>query len=225
MTNSEIVEETIIFVKETLKNAEGGHDWFHIERVFNNTMLIAKEEDVNLLVVSLGALLHDIADAKFNDGDESLGPKMAENFLLSLKVPKRTINHVTNIIKYSSFKAGLNDGKMKKKLFTSKELQVVQDADRLDAIGAIGIARAFNYGGFKNRALYDPSIPPNLKMSKEEYKKSKAPTLNHFYEKLLLLKDKMNTATGKRLAQQRHQYMIDFLEQFYQEWSPLKNLS
>ncbi|APA64474.1 MULTISPECIES: HD domain-containing protein [Maribacter] len=225
MTNSEIVEETIIFVKETLKNAEGGHDWFHIERVFNNTMLIAKEEDVNLLVVSLGALLHDIADAKFNDGDESLGPKMAENFLLSLKVPKRTINHVTNIIKYSSFKAGLNDGKMKKKLFTSKELQVVQDADRLDAIGAIGIARAFNYGGFKNRALYDPSIPPNLEMSKEEYKKSKAPTLNHFYEKLLLLKDKMNTATGKRLAQQRHQYMIDFLEQFYQEWSPLKNLS
>lgn len=225
MTNSEIVEETIIFVKETLKNAEGGHDWFHIERVFNNTMLIAKEEDVNLLVVSLGALLHDIADAKFNDGDESLGPKMAENFLLSLKVPKRTINHVTNIIKYSSFKAGLNDGKMKKKLFTSKELQVVQDADRLDAIGAIGIARAFNYGGFKNRALYDPNIPPNLEMSKEEYKKSKAPTLNHFYEKLLLLKDKMNTATGKRLAQQRHQYMIDFLEQFYQEWSPLKNLS
>ncbi|MEO9480779.1 MAG: HD domain-containing protein [Maribacter dokdonensis] len=225
MTNSEIVEETIIFVKETLKNAEGGHDWFHIERVFNNTMLIAKEEDVNLLVVSLGALLHDIADAKFNDGDESLGPKMAENFLLSLKVPKRTINHVTNIIKYSSFKAGLNDGKMKKKLFTSKELQVVQDADRLDAIGAIGIARAFNYGGFKNRALYDPSIPPNLEMSKVEYKKSKAPTLNHFYEKLLLLKDKMNTATGKRLAQQRHQYMIDFLEQFYQEWSPLKNLS
>jgi len=225
MTDSEIVEETIIFVKETLQNAEGGHDWFHIERVFNNTMLIAKEEDVNILVVSLGALLHDIADAKFNDGDETLGPKMAENFLLSLEVPKRIINHVTNIIKYSSFKAGLNDGKMKKKPFTSKELKVVQDADRLDAIGAIGIARAFNYGGFKNRALYDPSIPPNLNMSKEEYKKSQAPTLNHFYEKLLLLKDKMNTETGKRLAEKRHQYMIDFLEQFYQEWNPLKNLS
>lgn len=226
MTHSEIVEETIIFVKETLKNAEGGHDWFHIQRVFNNSMLIAKEEDdINILVVSLGALLHDIADAKFNDGDEALGPKMAEDFLLSLSVPKRTINHVTNIIKYSSFKASMTDGKMKKKLFTSKELKVVQDADRLDAIGAIGIARAFNYGGFKNRALYDPSIPPNLEMTKEEYKKSEAPTLNHFYEKLLLLKDKMNTETGKRLAEERHQYMIDFLEQFYQEWNPLKNLT
>ncbi|TDS18800.1 uncharacterized protein DFQ03_0510 [Maribacter caenipelagi] len=226
MTDSEIVEETIIFVKETLQNAEGGHDWFHIQRVFNNSMLIAKDEDgLNLLVVSLGALLHDIADAKFNDGDESLGPKMAENFLLSLGVPKSTINHVTNIIKYSSFKAGLTDDKMKKKLFSSKELKVVQDADRLDAIGAIGIARAFNYGGFKNRALYDPSIAPNLEMTKEEYKKSEAPTLNHFYEKLLLLKDKMNTETGKRLAEERHQYMIDFLEQFYQEWNPLKKLS
>jgi uncharacterized protein len=226
MTDSEIVEETIIFVKETLQNAEGGHDWFHIQRVFNNSMLIAKDEDgLNLLVVSLGALLHDIADAKFNDGDESLGPKMAEYFLLSLGVPKRTINHVTNIIKYSSFKAGLTNGKMKKKLFSSKELKVVQDADRLDAIGAIGIARAFNYGGFKNRALYDPSIAPNLEMTKEEYKKSEAPTLNHFYEKLLLLKDKMNTETGKRLAEERHQYMIDFLEQFYQEWNPLKKLS
>lgn len=226
MTNSEIVEETITFVKESLKNAEGGHDWFHIQRVFNNSMLIAKEEeDVNILVVSLGALLHDIADAKFNDGDESLGPKMAEVFLLSLGVPKRTINHVTNIIKYSSFKASLTDGKMKKKLFSSKELKVVQDADRLDAIGAIGIARAFNYGGFKNRALYDPSIPPNLDMTKEEYKKSEAPTINHFYEKLLLLQDKMNTETGKQLAAERHQYMIDFLEQFYQEWNPLKNLS
>lgn len=222
MTNTEIVEETITFVKKTLQNAEGGHDWFHIQRVFKNSMLIAKDENVNILVVSLGALLHDIADAKFNDGDETLGPKMAENFLLSLKVPKRTINHVIKIIKYSSFKAGITDGKIKKKLFSSKELQVVQDADRLDAIGAIGIARAFNYGGFKNRALYDPNISPNLGMSKEEYKKSTAPTINHFYEKLLLLKDKMNTDTGKRLAEERHQYMIDFLEQFYREWNPLK---
>ena len=221
MTNSEIVEKTILFVKETLQNAEGGHDWFHIQRVFNNTILISKEEDVNILVVSLGALLHDIADAKFNDGDESLGPKMAENFLLSINVPTETIDHVVKIIKFSSFKAGLSDGKIKKKLFTSKELQVVQDADRLDAIGAIGIARTFNYGGFKNRMLYDPSIPPNLEMTKEQYKSSKAPTINHFYEKLLLLKDKMNTETGKRLAEKIHQYMVDYLEQFYYEWNPL----
>tara|TARA_R110000764_G_scaffold218467_1_gene305939 strand:+ start:171 stop:854 length:684 start_codon:yes stop_codon:yes gene_type:complete len=221
MTNSEIVEETILFVKEALRNAEGGHDWFHIQRVFNNTILISKEEDVNILVVSLGALLHDIADAKFNDGDESLGPKMAENFLLSINVPIEIINHVVNIIKFSSFKAGLSDGKIKKKLFRSKELQVVQDADRLDAIGAIGIARTFNYGGYKNRMLYDPSIPPNLNMTKEEYKNSTAPTINHFYEKLLLLKDKMNTKTGKRLAEERHQYMVDYLEQFYYEWNPL----
>ena len=221
MTNSEIVEETILFVKEALRNAEGGHDWFHIQRVFNNTILISKEEDVNILVVSLGALLHDIADAKFNDGDESLGPKMAENFLLSINVPIEIINHVVNIIKFSSFKAELSDGKIKKKLFRSKELQVVQDADRLDAIGAIGIARTFNYGGYKNRMLYDPSIPPNLNMTKEEYKNSTAPTINHFYEKLLLLKDKMNTKTGKRLAEERHQYMVDYLEQFYYEWNPL----
>lgn len=226
MTNSELVEETITFVKETLQHAEGGHDWFHIQRVFNNTMLIAKEEKVNILVVSLGALLHDIADAKFHDGDESLGPQIAQDFLLSIGVPKRTINHVVKIIKFSSFKAGLTNGKNKQKIFSSLELKVVQDADRLDAIGAIGIARAFNYGGYKNRTLYDPSIPPNLKMTKEEYKKSKAPTINHFYEKLLLLKDKMNTTTGKRLAEERHQFMLDYLEQFYKEWNPLsfKNL-
>lgn len=226
MTDSEIIEETITFVKETLQHAEGGHDWFHIQRVFKNTMVIAKEENVNILVVSLGALLHDIADAKFNDGNESLGPKMAKDFLQSVGIPKKTIAHVVNIIKYSSFKSGLEKGKVKSKTFSSKELQVVQDADRLDAIGAIGIARAFNYGGFKNRLLYDPSIPPNLKMTKEEYKKSNAPTINHFYEKLLLLKDKMNTKTAKRLAEQRHQVMLDYLEQFYNEWDPLsiKNL-
>lgn len=223
MTDTELIEETISFVKETLQHAEGGHDWFHIQRVFNNTILIAKEEKVNILVVSLGALLHDIADAKFQEGNEFLGPQLAKDFLLSIGTPKRTVNHVVNIIQFSSFKSGLDEGNStrKKKKFSSKELQVVQDADRLDAIGAIGIARAFNYGGYKNRVLYDPSIPPNLKMTKDEYKKSTAPTLNHFYEKLLLLKDKMNTNTGKRLAEQRHQVMLDFLEQFYLEWNPL----
>ena len=215
MTNTQIIEETIAFVKETLKGAEGGHDWFHIQRVFKNTLLIAKDEKVDVLVVSLGALLHDIADAKFNGGDETVGPKMASEFLKSLEVDKKIVDHVVKIIENISYKSSLDS----KKLFTSKELQVVQDADRLDAIGAIGIARAFNYGGFKNRELYNPEIAPNLQMTKEEYKKSKAPTINHFYEKLLLLKDKMNTESGKKLAEKRHQFMMDYLEQFYKEWN------
>lgn len=215
MTNTQIIEETIAFVKETLKGAEGGHDWFHIQRVFKNTLLIAKDEKVDVLVVSLGALLHDIADAKFNGGDETVGPKMASVFLQSLEVDKKIVDHVVKIIENISYKSSLDS----KKLFTSKELQVVQDADRLDAIGAIGIARAFNYGGFKNRELYNPEIAPNLQMTKEEYKKSKAPTINHFYEKLLLLKDKMNTESGKKLAEKRHQFMMDYLEQFYKEWN------
>tara|TARA_R110001592_G_scaffold103832_2_gene292335 strand:+ start:763 stop:1419 length:657 start_codon:yes stop_codon:yes gene_type:complete len=215
MTNTQIIEETIAFVKEILKGAEGGHDWFHIQRVFKNTLLIAKDEKVDVLVVSLGALLHDIADAKFNGGDETVGPKMASVFLQSLEVDKKIVDHVVKIIENISYKSSLDS----KKLFTSKELQVVQDADRLDAIGAIGIARAFNYGGFKNRELYNPEIAPNLQMTKEEYKKSKAPTINHFYEKLLLLKDKMNTESGKKLAEKRHEFMLDYLEQFYKEWN------
>ena len=174
---------------------------------------------MDILVVSLGALLHDIADAKFHDGDENIGPQMAADFLQSINVKKNVIAHVVKIIEHISFKNSL--GTSKKKAFDSKELQVVQDADRLDAIGAIGIARAFNYGGFKNRELYNPEIPPNLKLTKEAYKKSKAPTINHFYEKLLLLKDKMNTETGKKLAVERHQFMLDYLEQFYKEWNPL----
>lgn len=215
MTNTQIIEETIAFVKETLKGAEGGHDWFHIQRVFKNTLLIAKDEKVDVLVVSLGALLHDIADAKFNGGDETVGPRMAKDFLISLGVNKKAIDHVVKIIENISYKSSLDS----KKSFESKELQVVQDADRLDAIGAIGIARAFNYGGYKNREIYNPEIAPNLQMTKEEYKKSKAPTINHFYEKLLLLKDKMNTESGKKLAEKRHQFMMDYLEQFYKEWN------
>lgn len=219
MTDSEIVEQAIAFVKETLKGAEGGHDWFHIQRVFKNTLLIAKEENVDILVVSLGALLHDIADAKFNDGDETIGPKLAKDFLTALKVNKKSTQHVIKIIENISFKNSFS--KKPGRRFNSKELQVVQDADRLDALGAIGIARAFNYGGFKNRELHNPEIAPNLKMTKEEYKKSTAPTINHFYEKLLLLKDKMHTQTGKKLAEERHLYMLDYLKQFYKEWNPL----
>jgi uncharacterized protein len=208
-----LIDKTIAFVKEKLDNAEGGHDWFHIERVYKNSILIAKEEDCDIMVVKLGALLHDIADSKFHDGDETIGPKTARTFLESENVFEETINHVINIIENISFKGGNFENK-----FSSKELEIVQDADRLDAIGAIGIARTFNYGGFKNRALYNPSIAPNLNMSKEEYKNSNSPTLNHFYEKLLLLKDKMNTTTGKKIALERHQYMENFLSQFYAEW-------
>lgn len=216
MTDSERIEETIKFIKETLKDAEGGHDWFHIQRVYNNAMLIAKDEKVDILVVGLGALLHDIADAKFNNGDEAIAPKIARQFLKSLKIDHRIIDHVVRIIENSSFKNSLD--KTKKKFF-SNELQVVQDADRLDAIGAIGIARAFNYGGFKNRKLYDPDVAPNLNMTKEEYKSSTTPTINHFYEKLLLLKDTLKTKTGKKLAEKRHQFMMDYLEQFFGEWN------
>lgn len=213
MTNPELISKTISFVKAKLENAEGGHDWFHIERVFKNAVLIAKNEDCDVTVVKLGALLHDIADSKFHEGDESVGPKIARDFLESENVDEEIITHVVHIIKNISYKGGNFEKK-----FSSLELDVVQDADRLDAIGAIGIARAFNYGGFKNRALYDPKIAPNSRMSKEEYKKNDAPTLNHFYEKLLLLKDKMNTDTGKQIAKERHRYMEGFLAQFYAEW-------
>ena len=215
MTDSEIVEKTITYVKQTLEGAEGGHDWFHIQRVFNNTLQLSQGETVDVLIVSLAALLHDIADPKFHNGDETLGPKMARDFLKGLELDDNKTSHVVRIIENMSFKNSLDS---KEQTFTSKELQVVQDADRLDAIGAIGIARAFNYGGFKNRELYNPDIAPNLGMDKETYKKSKGPTINHFYEKLLLLKDKMNTVSGKKIAAQRHQYMLDYLAQFYGEW-------
>ena len=218
MTNNQLIEATKSFVKETLKNAEGGHDWFHTERVYNNALLISKTEGVDVFVVQLGALLHDIADSKFHDGDETVGPKMAREFLFSHNVDSTVIEHVVNIINHISFKNSL-DGKSG---FTSKELEVIQDADRLDAIGAIGIARCFNYGGFKNRPIYDPSIQPNLNITKEEYKSSTSPTINHFYEKLLILKNKMNTKTGKQIAENRHQFMELYLKQFYDEWDGLK---
>jgi len=208
-----IIDKTILFVKDKLQNAEGGHDWFHIERVYKNAISIAETETCDLTVVKLGALLHDITDSKFHDGDEEIGPQKARNYLESQKVSEEIIKHVIQIIENISFKGGNFE-----KQFTSKELEIVQDADRLDALGAIGIARTFNYGGFKNRSIYNPTIAPKLNMSKEEYKKSDAPTLNHFYEKLLLLKDKMNTETGKKLAQERHRFMELFLGQFYAEW-------
>ena len=213
MTQQQQISKTINFVKDTLSNAEGGHDWFHIERVYNNTLLIAKKESVNFFVVSLAALLHDIADSKFYKGDEAIGPKKARLFLEGINVDAYTVEHVVNIIKNISFKGG-----REKQEFNSLELDVVQDADRLDAIGAIGIARCFSYGGFKNRAIYNPDIKPNLTMTKAEYKASTAPSINHFYEKLLLLKNRMNTVAGQQIAQQRHDFMQLYLDQFYNEW-------
>ncbi len=208
-----MIQQTIDYVKSELENAEGGHDWWHIYRVWKTAKQIAASEPVDIRVVELGALLHDIADSKFHDGDETIGPRKASEFLTSIGVDQKTIDHVILIIQNISF----GGGNFEKK-FHSPELEVVQDADRLDALGAIGIARTFNYGGFKNRAIYDPNIPPELNMTKAEYKKSTAPSVNHFYEKLLLLKDLMNTPTGKKMAEQRHQFMETYLDQFYQEW-------
>jgi uncharacterized protein len=215
MVTVAIIEATKAFVKSQLSNAEGGHDWFHIERVYKNALLIAKNEPVDITVVCLAALLHDIADSKFHGGDETIGPRVASEFLLKHNVDSEIIEHVTQIIENMSFKNSFDLDLA----FSSKEMEVVQDADRLDAIGAIGIARCFNYGGFKDRPLYDPEIPPNLNMTKAEYKTAKAPTINHFYEKLLLLKDQMHTKTGKQIALERHKYMEGFLQQFYAEWS------
>lgn len=209
-----IIEQTVAFVKQTLANAEGGHDWWHIQRVWKLSKTIAVSENASLFVVELGALLHDIADSKFHDGNEELGAQKAREFLSTLQVDKAIIEHIVLIIDNISFKGGKDAQK-----FKSIELDIVQDADRLDAIGAIGIARTFNYGGFKNRELYNPDIRPNLQMTKEEYKSSTAPTINHFYEKLLLLKDRMNTKTGRNMAQQRHLFMERFLEEFYKEWN------
>ncbi len=220
MSELELIDKTTAFVKETLSNAEGGHDWFHIERVLNNAQLIAKGEKANQLVVILGALLHDIADPKFHDGDETLGPKIAREFLMAQNVSTTLISEVVEIIEHISFKNSFSKESQQQK--RSLEFAIVQDADRLDALGAIGIARAFNYGGYKNRELYNPAVTPNPNLTKEAYKKAKSPTINHFYEKLLLLKDQMNTKTAKKIAAKRHRYMEKFLDQFYDEWKGIK---
>jgi uncharacterized protein len=211
------ISKTIDFVKKTLAGAEAGHDWFHIERVYKTAKQINHTEQGDPLVVALAALLHDIADSKFNGGDEEVGPRLAGDFLQSLGLESDIIVHVQEIIRNLSFKASL--GQI---TFASKELDIVQDADRLDAIGAIGIARAFTYGGFKNRVLYDPEIKPQQYADKEAYKNTVAPTVNHFYEKLLLLKDLMKTEAGKQMAEERHQFMLTYLDQFYAEWEGIK---
>jgi len=208
-----IIQKTKEFVQKTLEKAEAGHDYWHILRVLKMAKKINAKENGNSFIVQLGALLHDIADSKFHNGDETIGPKIAQDFLESLKVNKKEIEHIVKIIENISFKNTFSG-----QIFTSKELEIIQDADRLDAIGAIGIARAFVYGGHKNNLIYDPKFTPKENLSKEEYKKGKTATINHFYEKLLKLKDLMNTSTGKELATERHQFMLDFLAQFYREW-------
>ncbi|MCL3779253.1 HD domain-containing protein [Prolixibacteraceae bacterium JC049] len=213
MNKELLINQTVDFVKKELANAEGGHDWWHIYRVWKLAKQISNSEQADGLIVELGALLHDIADSKFHNGNEEIGPQKARTFLKSIHVKEEVILHIEQIITNISFKGGHQNQQ-----FKSPELDIVQDADRLDAIGAIGIARTFNYGGFKNRELYNPHIQPNLNMTKEEYKNNTAPTINHFYEKLLLLKDRMNTSTGKQLAQHRHDCMVKFLDEFYQEW-------
>ncbi|MBN2656162.1 MAG: HD domain-containing protein [Spirochaetales bacterium] len=212
MKNDEIIALTEEYVRKEMTGAEGGHDWWHTDRVRNLAVQINKREKADSFIVELGALLHDIADSKFHGGDESVGPAAAGTFLESLGVDAKTIEHIKNIITHISFKGG------GEQLFRSPELDIIQDADRLDALGAVGIARTFNYGGFKNREIYNPSIPPNLQMSREEYKNSTAPTINHFYEKLLLLKDRMNTETGRKMARHRHDFLETFLDEFFREW-------
>lgn len=213
MDTPNIIDNIKNIVKQKLENAEAGHDWFHVERVYKMAVKIAgTESNIDMSVIEYAALLHDIADSKFHDGDETIGPALARDILEELGVSIEKIEHTVKIIENISFKGGYSFSD-----FASKELDIVRDADRLDAIGAIGVARAFNYGGFKGRKLYDPEISPNLNMTKEAYKNSTAPTINHFYEKLLLLKDKMKTKEGKRIAEERHAFLELYLSQFMSE--------
>ncbi len=214
MTADHYIEQAVTYVKEELADAEGGHDWWHTYRVWKLARRISEEEQVNQLVVELSAILHDVADAKFHDGDEEIGPVKARTFLKNIGVLPEIFQHVEKIIRHMSFRSD-------QKGFFSPELAVVRDADRLDALGAIGISRAFNFGGFVNSPIHNPYQPPNLSMSKEEYKKRKGTTINHFYEKLLLLKDLMHTRTGKQLAIERHRFMEEYLERFLKEWDGL----
>jgi len=210
-----IIRNTVAFVKETLAGAEGGHDWYHIERVWNTSRYIREREGAgDLHTIELAALLHDISDAKFNGGDDDLGSRIASEFLLKQNLDEGVVEHIKRIIKHVSYKGGFAHDQI-----STIEFQIVQDADRLDAIGAIGIARAFNYGGFKNRPIHLPEKPLQEYQDSKAYHKSDAPTINHFYEKLLRLKDLMNTSTGLKMAEERHAYMLQFLDQFYREWN------
>ena len=212
-----IVNQTADFMKSELTGEGSGHDWWHVYRVWKNAVQIAKHEEVDLYVVELAALLHDIADWKFNDGNEDIGPQLAREWLESLNVEETEISKVCEIIQDISFKGSGVITKM-----TTIEGMIVQDADRLDAMGAIGIGRAFAYGGSKGREMYNPELKPEKHDTFEQYKKSQGSSINHFYEKLLLLKELMNTNTAKKIAEKRHTVMLDFLDEFFHEWEGIE---
>lgn len=213
MEHLEIIEKTAAYIRELLSADSSGHDWFHIVRVRRTATAIAREEQADGFVVELAALLHDVLDWKFANGDHQAGPRQARKWLESLHVDPLAVDQICEIIADLSFKGAGVETPMR-----TLEGRCVQDADRLDAIGAIGVARAFAYGGYKGRALYDPEIPPVLHDSFEAYKKNCGPTLNHFYEKLLLLKDRMSTPAGRRIAEGRHAFLVQYLNQFLAEW-------
>jgi uncharacterized protein len=213
MQQRDIIHSISIKIEEKFKGESGGHDWCHVYRVWHLSKRIAEIEKADVFIVELAALLHDIADWKYNDGDEYAGGKAARSLLTEYSLPDQVITLVVDIVDSLSFKGAGVDTTMK-----TIEGQIVQDSDRLDAIGAIGIARTFAYGGMKGRSIYDPEIKPFLHDSFETYKKSDSPTINHFHEKLLLLKDRMNTQTAKEIAIERHQFMEQFLSQFFREW-------
>lgn len=213
MNSDELIQHTARHARQVLGGDTAGHDWWHVWRVWQTARRLARDEGADPVVVQLAALLHDIADWKFHDGDETAGPRAARAWLESLSVDQSIVAQVTEIVAGVSFQ-GANVATPT----LSLEGQVVQDADRLDALGAIGVARAFAYGGHKGRALYDPAIPPAPHDSFAAYRQSTAPTINHFYEKLLLLKDRLNTASARRLAESRHAYLEQFLARFFAEW-------
>ncbi len=213
MDGEKLISAVANEVQERLAEESSGHDWWHVYRVWKMAQHIGKEEGADMLIVNLAALLHDIADWKFHNGDDTVGPRVAREVLEKHGASEEVISHVGTIMLEMSFKgAGVKSEP------STLEGKVVQDADRLDAIGAIGVGRTFAYGGHKGRLMYDPNIKPVMHTSKEEYASNNSPTINHFYEKLLLLKDLMNTKTAKELAAGRHEFMEQFLERFFKEW-------
>ena len=213
MDKTLIIENTKKFVYDKLYGEGSGHDWFHIERVYNTSKFLASKENADSFIVEMTALLHDIDDWKFSEGIET-NTSRTETFLRSQNLDDASINHILTIIRTMSFKGGVVDSTQ-----NTIEGMVVQDADRLDAIGAIGVARTFAYGGHKNRPMYDPNIKPMEFSSLDEVKNAENHTINHFYEKLLKLKDLMNTEAARKLAEERRDFMLRFLDEFYKEWN------